>query len=1090
LADRAIFGDGGATGSYAVTFSASENVGNTLFNATTNDANWVLNGSTWTVTNSFIVSQGSSATSTSYFRNGTIKVTNGGSATFQVGNYASAGNGMFTMLEQAVGSAPTLIVDDFLLSSNALFSFESGTLTTQHGSTLDGGTNAIVTALGSGAGTNTATWNMLGGVNTVTSLLTNGVTALGYNPDGSSVFNMIVSGPGTVWNVDTPLLAVGWNASANLVISNGAIVNCTNATLSANGTTSSNNAAIVTGTGSQWNIDNNSRLIVGNDDSGNTLTIANGGVVNAGTICYIGSGSGGSSNNSVLVTGAGSQLNLNNSGTSTLGLGYATANNTLIISNGASVSAGIVYVGMAGGNSNSMNNTLVATGPTTTLNATWDVSRVGNHGPGNTMIISSGAVFNCFGLRIGDDSNACYNTLIVNGATLSSGGLFNVGGYGSNNTVIVTNGGNVACTSTSARMSNNSPSSDNNAIIIDGTNSVLNMLGGYVVGNAGGGDSVTVRNGGVWNTGSSDFAVGINSYVVNVGNNATLNCNNNSITVTGPGSRWVNYDTIQLYYGTNQQVVVSNGGAIQDLVPTNFVTGGNGSSASNSAGHGITVDGAGSYLAINTTVGELRIGQYGLNHFMRISNGGVVSNAAGMVSNHSTNTVVQVTGAGSLWYNATGLRVGNGSAACFNTLSISNGGQVVNVGTITSLGGTVTANGNVIVIDGVNSSLYSTPSLTVGSQGTTNAVWVQNGGQMYTDVGAASGASTIGGNPQAASNTVTVTGPGSRWVEYQGIAVGPLGSFNQLIVTNGGEVDAYGGMSLSYAATNLVVGSSNSVLVLGGTLAMTNTTDSGILTVGKSGVTTGGLGTFTLSGGTVYVDQLIITNGASSVFNFKSGVLNVLSSQVANASTFVVGDASDAAQLNLWSKPDFPTGTSHTYANGLMVTNNGTLSGIGTIIGNVTLANGAAWSPGSSVGTQSVVGAVSLNTFTSLNYDLGAPGTAGDLITITGNLTLAGVLNVHNLGGFGAGDYTLMTYSGSLINNGVAFGSMPGGFTYSIIAGGGTVVLQVVASGPPPGSYAAWAQAYFGSTNCAHCGPLADPTGDGMSNTNKYMAGF
>jgi len=35
-----------------------------------------------------------------------------------------------------------------------------------------------------------------------------------------------------------------------------------------------------------------------------------------------------------------------------------------------------------------------------------------------------------------------------------------------------------------------------------------------------------------------------------------------------------------------------------------------------------------------------------------------------------------------------------------------------------------------------------------------------------------------------------------------------------------------------------------------------------------------------------------------------------------------------------------------------------------------------------------------------------------------------------------------------------------------------------------------WQQTYFGSTNCPLCGGDASYTGDGMSNTNKFLAGF
>lgn len=87
-----------------------------------------------------------------------------------------------------------------------------------------------------------------------------------------------------------------------------------------------------------------------------------------------------------------------------------------------------------------------------------------------------------------------------------------------------------------------------------------------------------------------------------------------------------------------------------------------------------------------------------------------------------------------------------------------------------------------------------------------------------------------------------------------------------------------------------------------------------------------------------------------------------------------------------------------------------------------------------------------------LDYELGPAGIVGggtnDLLVINGNLTLDGLLNVTSLGGFGTGTYTLITYTGTLINNGLDVGSLPFG-TGSIQAGGGVVQLTVM---PEPGA--------------------------------------
>ncbi len=48
----------------------------------------------------------------------------------------------------------------------------------------------------------------------------------------------------------------------------------------------------------------------------------------------------------------------------------------------------------------------------------------------------------------------------------------------------------------------------------------------------------------------------------------------------------------------------------------------------------------------------------------------------------------------------------------------------------------------------------------------------------------------------------------------------------------------------------------------------------------------------------------------------------------------------------------------------------------------------------------------------------------------------------------------------------------------------------ITPSGPPPDPFATWQFTYFGCTNCPQALPGADPDGDGMSNTNEFLAGF
>ncbi len=146
-----------------------------------------------------------------------------------------------------------------------------------------------------------------------------------------------------------------------------------------------------------------------------------------------------------------------------------------------------------------------------------------------------------------------------------------------------------------------------------------------------------------------------------------------------------------------------------------------------------------------------------------------------------------------------------------------------------------------------------------------------------------------------------------------------------------------------------------------------------------------------------------------------------------------------------------------------ILTNNGEIRGGGTYVATTLgLTGAAALLPGdsvnadgtgaSTVGALGVTGAMALTNATAIDLQMGTPGLAGagtayDTVNLSGALTLDGVLNVTDLPGFGPGTYRLFTFAGGgLTDNGLALGSMPGGYTYNIIAdnAGGFVNLQVV----------------------------------------------
>ena len=118
------------------------------------------------------------------------------------------------------------------------------------------------------------------------------------------------------------------------------------------------------------------------------------------------------------------------------------------------------------------------------------------------------------------------------------------------------------------------------------------------------------------------------------------------------------------------------------------------------------------------------------------------------------------------------------------------------------------------------------------------------------------------------------------------------------------------------------------------------------------------------------------------------------------------------------------------------VASGATLGGSGTTGGAVSILGGAIVAPGSGsgVGTLTVSNAFTLANSSILNFELNpldntVGGGINDLITGVSNLTLDGVLNVPDAGGWtSVADFTtwrLFNYAGTLTNNLLALGTMP-----------------------------------------------------------------
>jgi hypothetical protein len=146
-------------------------------------------------------------------------------------------------------------------------------------------------------------------------------------------------------------------------------------------------------------------------------------------------------------------------------------------------------------------------------------------------------------------------------------------------------------------------------------------------------------------------------------------------------------------------------------------------------------------------------------------------------------------------------------------------------------------------------------------------------------------------------------------------------------------------------------------------------------------------------------------------------------------------------------------------AGSAVTVNGGTLAGIGTIAGPVTVNSGGHIAPGASIESLDV-GSLTLAAGSILDFELDTllGVDMSDLInvTVSNGLTVnGGLLNLANLGGMTGGTYQLIDYQGALngsVGN-IAFGVVPSGFNYSLVNNTSATSIDLVVSPQLLGDY-------------------------------------
>ncbi len=500
-------------------------------------------------------------------------------------------------------------------------------------------------------------------------------------------------------------------------------------------------------------------------------------------------------------------------------------------------------------------------------------------------------------------------------------------------------------------------------VLVDGLSGMLTLNSLYALGT----NSITVSNGTVFGNNA------VSSYVAGNG------WNNQNILVTGANSMWTNplAMVIGAAGGTNTTVTVDNAGVLK-MATLTLGTNGSGYSSLVITNNGSVVNlsggGAFNYIGFNTSNNLVKVtdggswnlangtiimggisgtGGTGTGNVLRVESGGLVTNlfqlyvgfanaggssqnsvivtnggklfAGGIVnvgSGGSSNSIV-VNGGSQASANSTvanlagAVTVGSGSAGVFNFLLMTNGVLISNGGTI---GNAASSNSVTILANGTWNANNNKITVGVTGSGIANNSILVNGG-MLTNVNAL----IIGGNGGAGSpssfNNLIVTNGGQVYIVAGETRIGDGGAVGNKIIIDNGTFNSAGILSVGVGPVGTAGGSNILQVLNGGFFTSTR------LTVGfwANGGTTA-----TSSSNTVLVAG---ANGSGAKATVRLGGLGLGIGSDLNSSfnTMTIGNngvATNTGSISIGM-------TASSFNNALIVTNGGQLySGAVTVGGN------------------------------------------------------------------------------------------------------------------------------------------------------------
>ena len=339
--------------------------------------------------------------------------------------------------------------------------------------------------------------------------------------------------------------------------------------------------------------------------------------------------------------------------------------------------------------------------------------------------------------------------------------------------------------------------------------------------------------------------------------------------------------------------------------------------------------GSGGTLAISaggvlTTNGSNVIGLFGAGT-LNLSAGGDFNFGTGLVlgSGATGSGTVTIDGAGSRLFGTGSVIVGLQSVG---TLAVQNGGTLSDFGGFV---GNLAGSQGTVTVSGVGSTWTNTDTIQVGALGT-GTVTVENGGTLNSGGGGSVGLSA------GSTGTVTVTGPGSSWIN------GPAGGLN---------IGSFGTGTLTIANGGMVINNTAFVANIGlgaGSQGTVTVTGPGSMWTNSSGVNIGNLGTGTLTianGGIVTAPTVVIASNAGSI-----GTLNI-GAGAGNAGPGTLNAPSVAFGAGIGTINFNHTSTNYVFAPA--ISGNGTVN---VLAGTTTLTGANTYSGATNVNAGTLAG--------------------------------------------------------------------------------------------------------------------------------------